>query len=303
MTFINNPSLITPPREEEEIYPYRRAWRSIFIETGTIMGLMMVVFVLVNFIGLGVPTEFRLYSNIFLAISPTLLWLLFSRIPENNVVEPRRRLLTAFTVTALVANAIGIPLVNSVFEPDSWLPLQGGTNRILGYMLTVGTLQEFLKYLVLRYIVWPDYYRIRQDAIAYGAATATAYSLVISLNYVLVNPTAASDVVLMRIFATLSVQMIGSIVVAFGLSETLFSDALSLFLPFMMTLAALLSGLAITLRSSFLNATLGLAVSEQREIFGLLFSVVFYGAIMSVFLFLFNITEQREQDKIIGQEI
>ncbi|MGB7342262.1 MAG: PrsW family glutamic-type intramembrane protease [Phototrophicaceae bacterium] len=303
MAFINNPRLITPPKEEEEVYPYRRAWRSIFIETGTVMGMMLIVFVLVNFIGLGVPPEWRVYSNLLLAISPTILWLLFSRVPENNVIEPRRRLLTIFTVTALVANGIGIPLLNTVFEPDAWLPLQGGTNRILGYMLTVGILQEFLKYLVLRYIVWPDYYRIRIDAVAYGAATATAYTLVISLNYVLANPTAASDVVMMRIFATLSVQMIGSIIVAFGLSETLFSDALSLFLPFMIVLAALLAGVAITLRSSFLNATLGLGVSEQREIFGLLFSVVFYFVVMSIFLFLFNITEQREQDKILGQEI
>lgn len=302
MAFINNPRLITPPREEEEIYPYRRAWRSIFIETGTVMGMMVVIFVLVNFLGLGIPVEFRLYSNIFLAISPTILWLLFSRVPENDVIEPRRRLLTTFTVTALVANAIGIPLINTVFEPSAWLPLQSGANRILGYMLTVGILQEFLKYLVLRYIVWPDYYRIRTDALAYGAATATAYAMVISLNFVLANPTAASDVVMMRVFAVLSVQVVGSIIIAFGLSETLFSDALSFFMPMMIILASLLAGVAIALRSSFLNATLSLTVSAQKEIFGLLFSVMFYFIPMAVFFFLFNITERREQDKIIGQE-
>lgn len=303
MAFVNNPRLITPPREEEEIYPYRRAWRSIFIETGTIMGMMVIIFVLVNFLGLAIPVEFRLYSNILLAISPTVLWLLFSRVPENDVIESRRRLLTTFTVTALVANAVGIPLINAVFEPNSWLPLQSSVNRILGYMLTVGILQEFLKYLVLRYIVWPDYYRIRTDALAYGAATATAYAMVINLNYVLANPAAASDVVMMRVFAVLSIQIVGSVIVAFGLSETLFSDALSFFMPMMIMLAALLAGVAITLRSSFLNASLGLSVSAQAEIFGLLFSVVFYFIPMAVFFFLFNITERREQDKIIGQEI
>ena len=303
MAFISNPRLITPPREEEEIYPYRRAWRSIFIETGTMMVAMVLIFGLVNIIGLQVPDDFRLYSNIILAISPAIMWLLFSRLPENNAVEPRRRLLTTFTVTALVANAIGIPLIDSIFEPDSWLPLQSNVNRILGYMLTVGILQEFLKYLVLRYIVWPDYYRIRRDAVAYGAATAVAYAMVLNLNYVLANPAAASDVMMMRVFATLSIHLVGSIIVAFGLSETLFSDALSLFMPMMIMLAALLAGIAITLRSSFLNATLGLSVSAQREIFGLLFSLVFFVAPMAVFYFLFNVTEQREQDKIIGQEI
>lgn len=303
MASYNNPRLITPPREEEEVYPYRRAWRSVFIESGTVIGAMMVIFVAVNFLALDVPDDFRLYTNILLAIAPTVLWLLFSRVPENNVIEPRRRLLTTFTVTALVANAIGIPLVNTVFEPDAWLPLQSQVNRIIGYMLTVGTLQEFLKYIVLRYIVWPDYYRIRTDAVAYGAATAVAYAMVINLNYVLINPMAASDVVIMRVFATLSIQLVGSLIVAFGLSETLFSDAIAFFMPMMIVLAALLSGMAIALRSSFLNAALGLSISAQNEIFGLLFSLVFYFAPMAVFFFLFNITERREQDKIIGQEL
>lgn len=303
MSSYNNPRLITPPKEEEEIYPYRRAWRSVFVESGLLLVIMVVIFGLVNIVGLDVPVDFRLLANLGLALLPLLFWILFSRIPENNAVEPRRRLLTAFTVTALVANAIGIPLLNTIFEPDAWLPLQSNLNRILGYMLTVGVLQEFLKYMVLQYIVFPDYYRIRTDAVAYGAATAIAYAVVINLNYVLANPTAAPDVVIMRVFATVSIHLVGSIIVAFGLSETIFSNALSLFLPMMIALAALLAGIAIAMRSSFMNAALGLGVSEQREIFGLLFSIVLYVAPMAVFYFLFNITERREQDKIIGQEI
>lgn len=303
MSTYNNPRLITPPKEEEEIYPYRRAWRSIFLESGTVLGMMLVIFVLVNFIGLDIPLEFREYANVILALMPAILWMGFSRIPENSALEPRRRLLTTFTVTALVANAIGIPLVNTIFEPDAWLPLQSNLNRILGYTLTVGVLHEFLKYLVLRYIVYPDYFRIRTDAIAYGAATAIAYATVINVTYVLANPTAAPDVVIMRVFAVLSIQIVGSIIVAFGLSETLFSNALSFFMPMMIMLSALLAGMAITLRASFLNATLELTISSQREIVGLLFSIIFYLVPMAIFFFLFSITEQREQDKIIGQEI
>lgn len=303
MSSYNNPRLITPPREEEEIYPYRRAWRSIFLESGAVLAITLGVFVLINFLGLDIALELRVYANLGFAISPAFLWIIFSRLPENNAIEPRRRLLTTFTVTALVANAIGIPLVNTIFEPNVWLPLQSNINRILGFTLTVGVLQEFLKYLVLRYIVYPDYFRIRSDAVAYSAATATAYATVVNINYVLANPTAAPDVVMMRVFAVLSIQIIGSIIVAFGLSETLFSNALSFFMPMMMVLSALLTGVAITLRSSFLNATLGLTISAQRELFGLLFSIIFYVVPMAIFFFLFNITEQREQDKIVGQEL
>ena len=96
--------------------------------------------------------------------------------------------------------------------------------------------------------------------------------------------------------------MVGSIAVGFGLSETLFSHALSFFLPMMMLLASLLSGLAVAMRASFMNAALSITISSQREIFGLGFSLILYIAGLAVFFFLFSITERREQDKIIGQE-
>jgi hypothetical protein len=302
VTTYNNPRLITPPREEEEIFPYRRAWRSVFIESSLVISLMLLIFVAFNFLGTSLSGATLRFVNILLALMPTIFWLIFSRIPESSVVEPRRRLLTVFTVTALVANAIGLPMLKTVFEPDAWLPLQSPVFRILGYMATVGILQEFLKYLVIRYIVWPSYYRVRLDAVAYGAATAVAYALVVSLDYVLSNPLAAPDVVMLRVFATLAVHMLGSIIVGFGLSETLFSHALAFFLPMMILLSALVSGLAVAMRASFMNATLSITTSSQREIFGLGFSLVIYLAGMAVFFFLFNITERREQDKIIGQE-
>lgn len=294
--------LITPPREEEEVYPYRRAWRSIFLESGLVLGTMLVIFVLVNFLGVRAPLPWRVYINIGLAILPTVLWVVFSRVAESRVLEPRRRLLTTFIVTALVANAIGMPLLNRVFAPTTWLPLQDTVTRIIGYMLTVGILQEFLKYITLRYIVYPEYYRVRTDAVAYGAATAVAYSLVISLNYVFSNSIAGVDVVALRVFATLSIHLVGSLIVAFGLSETAFSDALSLLLPLTVVLAALLGGVAIAMRSSFMNARVGLGVSAQNELFGMAFSVVMFVLPMSVFYFLFNVTERREQDRITGQE-
>jgi hypothetical protein len=298
-----NPRLITPPKEEEEIYPYRRAWYSIFVESGILIGMLFVFFISFNFLGIRLTGNNLIAMNLVLAISPTLLWVIFSRVPENNALQPRRRLLTTFTVTALTANAIGIPLLNNVFQPEAWLPLQSPLNRILGYTVTVGILQEFLKYIILRYIVWPDYYRVRIDAVAYGAATAVAYAMVVNLNYVLNNPGAAPDVVMLRVFANTATQIVGSLVVAFGLSETRFSGALSFLLPVMVILAAILSGIAIPMRAQFMNAGLRLTISAQSEIAGLGFSVLFYIAPMAVLFFLFSITERREQELIIGREV
>lgn len=303
VTTIRSPQLITPPKEEEEIYPYRRAWRSVFVETGILTVFLLVFFVLFSLLDITVPQQFLLPFNLIIVLLPALLWLVFSRVPERIVVEPRRRLLTTFVVTALVANAIGVPLLDNILQPDDWLPLASTLNRIIGYTTTVAILQEFLKYLVIRYIVWPEYYRVRTDAIAYGAASAVAYAMVISLNYLFQNPTATPDAVMLRVFATTTINIVGSLIVAYGLAESQFSNALAFLLPVMVLLAAFVNGIAISMRTTFMKAALGLTISAERTIFGVVFALILYVIPIATLFFLFNISERREQDKLGGQDI
>jgi RsiW-degrading membrane proteinase PrsW (M82 family) len=303
VTTIRSPQLITPPKEEEEIYPYRRAWRSIFIETGIMAVLLIVGFVLFDLLGVTAAERFLLPVNLTLVLLPTLLWLIFSRVPEAVAVLPRRRLLTTFVVTALVANAIGVPILENVLQPDEWLPLASGLNRIIGYTTTVAILQEFLKYMVIRYIVWPEYYRVRTDAIAYGAASAVGYAMVMSLSYLFQNPTATPDAVITRVFAITTMNIVGSLIIAYGLSETQFSNALAFLLPSVVFLAAVVNGIAIPIRATFTRATVGFSVSAERSIFGVIFSLAFYVAWMAVIYFLFSVSERREQDKLVGLDI
>jgi hypothetical protein len=303
VTALRNPRLITPPKEEEEIYPYRPAWRSVFIETGILTILLLVFYVVFELLGTTVPAQALFPFNLILVLVPTLLWLIFSRVPEGAAVEPRRRLLTTFVVTALVTNAVAIPLLDKVLQPDEWLSTASPVNRIIGYTTTVAILQEFLKYLVLRYIVWPGYYRVPADAIAYGAATAVAYAMVANLNFLFQNPTATPDAVMLRVFATTTMSIVGSIIIAYGLSETQFSNSLSFLLPFMVFLAAVVNGFALPMRSTFMRAILTLTPSSERTIFGILFALIVYVLPMATMYFLFSVSARREQDKVTGQDI
>lgn len=302
MSNYNKLRLLTPPKEEEEIYPYRRVWRSIGIESVILLIVMLTAYIARAFFGFDVATNFKLPVNIALALSPSILWLFLSRIPENFVPQPRRRLLTVFTVSALVANAIGIPLVETLLRPEEWLPQENFLNRIIGYMLTIGILQEFLKYLVVRYIAFPEYYRVRSDSIAYGIASAMGYALVINLNYVMANQNLLVDALMMRVFAVTTIHILASVIVAYGLSETLFNHALSVLLPVMLLFAALVHGLATPLRTSFMNVAVSFGVNSQRSIFGILFSIGLYAMLMFVMLFLFNVADQREQDRFRSEE-
>lgn len=302
MSDFRNTVLILPPREEEEIYPYRRAWRSVVIEGGILLVLVVVAYVAFGLLGLTLPDNLRTVGIVSFAILPTVLWLIFSRLQERFVVASRQRLATIFVTSALVANAIGLPLLEDFIQPNNWLSLQPTFTRIIGYTLTVGVVQELLKYLVLRYAAWPNLYRNRADAVAYAAASAVGYALVLNLAYIAQNPAATVDVVAIRVLSNTAIQLVGSLIVAYGLAQTLFDDALSLLLPATLVLAAGFAGLVIPLRAGFINAPLGLTISAVRDWLGLAVTIVFFVGPLVALLFLFNVADARQRDKLSGQD-
>src|SRR5690606_22876577 len=157
---------------EEEVYPYRRVWRSVIVESLALLVLTLGLFALLGIAGVQLPEAARRPLNYVVAGMPLGLWLVFSLLQERAVPEPRRRLLGVVVVTALAANAVSLPLIEHVFQVERWLPLGNALNRIVGYTFTVGIVQEFTKYLVVRYLVWPNELRTRMDSIAYNLAAA-----------------------------------------------------------------------------------------------------------------------------------
>ena len=304
-----DPSLLTPPREEEEIYPYRRVWRSIAVETGILLTLALVLFILVNYLDFQLPAPVRTAFNLTLALTPLALWLGLSWWPERFVLQPRQRLLTVMVVSALAANAVGLPLVNNVFQVDRWLPLSSAITRIVGYTFTVGIVQEMLKYLVIRYMVWPDQFRVRLDAVAYAAASAVGYATVLNLDFVL-SGAPPPDAAAIRIFGTVALQIVTSAVVGYGLAEVCFSRPSPFLLTITVALAAFMTGLAIPIRAGLVNATLSLDAlganpflntSAPRPLQGLGFSIALLVGPLLVLSFLFSSAEQREHEAALRE--
>lgn len=292
---ISNPRLLTPPREKEEIYPYRRVWRSIAIEGGILMAVAGGLFVAVSILGIQIPRSFHQIIAVLFALLPALLWLAFSWWPEYAVPQPRSRLLAVAIISALVANAVAIPLINDFFQVDRWLPLSSAVDRILGYTFTVGVVQEFAKYLVVRYTVWPDQFRVRLDGVAYSAAAAVGYATILNLHFVF-SGTATPDVVAARVFATFALNIVASIIVGYGLAEVRFSDPIPLLLTLTIALSSFITGIAVPIRAGLVNAPLSLEISLPRAILGLGFSAALFIAPCLVLSFLFDSAERRAQE-------
>jgi len=293
-----DPRLLTPPREEEEVYPYRRVWPSIVIESGVLFTVALGLFVMNALFGITLSETANQFAGIALALLPAALWSVFALWRERFVPEPRERLLSVFVISALAANAVGVPVVDQIFQVERWLPLASALNRIVGYMFTVGITQEMLKFLVVRYTVWPECVRTRLDAVAYGSASAIGYATVLNLHFAF-DGAPPPDVVAGRVFAYFALHVAASTIVAFGLAELHLSSPSALLLPVMVGLAALLAGIETPVYGGLVNATLSLDGSRAKPLLGLLFSLVLLAGTLSLMAFLFNSAERQSREAVV----
>jgi RsiW-degrading membrane proteinase PrsW (M82 family) len=296
-----NYRLLTPP-DEEEVYPYRRAWRSIAIESGILLSVAVLMYVISSLLRVSLSRPIAQTVNALLVVLPFGLWLIFSFWQERFALQPRKRLLAVAIVSALVANGVSLPFIETVIQPERWLPLGSALNRIVGYTFTICIVQEVLKYLVVRYLAWPDLFRTRLDGIAYGAASAVGYATVLNIHFVL-SGAALPGVVAIYVFDTLAINLVGSIIVGYGLAEVRFNNPSPFLLTITIALAAFVNGIAIPLRGGLVNAGFSLQGGVSSPILGLALSAGFLLAVSLMIAFLMNNAERREREAAAAREV
>src|SRR5664279_1847642 len=311
------------PLEEEEIYPYRRVWRSFVIESTALVVVTIVAFAVFAFFRLRLPSLLNFAVNALLIAAPVILWLLFSVWRERSVPEPRQRLIAVFVITALAANALAIPFIEQVLQPERWLPHSGAVNRIVGYAFTVGIVQETVKYAVVRFTIWPGFFRTRLDSVAYCLASALGYAFVLNARFLIATPNVTPDVMAMQVFSNVTINLAASLIVSYGLAEVHFDKPTPFLLTITVALAALLNGVVIPLRSGLTNATfvltsgssdsqsllglitaaLSLKSGTPKPILGFGFSAAILLAFTLVVAFLFSNAERQSREAAASREV
>lgn len=296
MTQYTDPRLLAPPIEEE-VNPYRPVWRRLLTQIGVFSSISVIGTLLIELLNVQFDTNVNFYLSLLYVGLPVLLWLLFSRIPENFVLEPRKNLIFVAIVSGLLASSFGIPLVRDFYSIDRWLPLEAAVQRIIGFTVTVGVVDTTLKFLTIRFMVFPHYFRIRTDAIAYCVASSIGYSFAINLYYVVtVQPTLSMAIV--YIFSTYAIQIGSMTLLAYGLSETYFSNSIPVLLPFTFVLSTLAMGIALPLRSGLINGSLSTSGSADRPLFSLGFTVALVIVLVLNAIFLFNVADRQEREAL-----
>ncbi len=263
------PILLAPEEAVEEIYPFRRVWRTSWIEALLLALAVLAIALLAGPLGL-IPAALRdPLPKIGVALLPLGLWLAVSYASERRAPQPRPHLLSVLVLGALLANGVAVPLEERLFQIDQWLPGAGFFARAFGYAATIGFAGEFLKYAALRYTIWPEHIHQRLDGIAYGLAVSVGFATVFSLRFALDLDVTLSATALRVASITFSQAALGALL-GFFLAELAIGRTTVLWMPSGLLLTGLLSGLYYAFRGIAIVGGLSVTGTGSAPLRGLM---------------------------------
>jgi RsiW-degrading membrane proteinase PrsW (M82 family) len=223
-------------------------WHSGWVLVVALVGFILLVVGVDRFAQPAIEGGLLLAAGILLALVPALIWLLFFYLLDRLEPEPKRYVIGVFFLGALLAAAIGIPLVNDLFRVSEWL-YEGALVQLLGGILVVGFAQEFLKYAAVRYTVYGSReFDERMDGVIYGTAAGLGYATMLNFQYVLSHAGVDLSVGVIRIVITALAQASFSGIVGYFLAQDKFEGKPVWWMPLGLALAAVLNGTFVFVR-------------------------------------------------------
>ncbi len=291
---------IQPDPPQADTYSFLPVWRNLVLQLMILTIALLLIVLIGELIQLRLDPGTERALSLGLAALPLVLWLYFSVLPESRVARPRRRLFGVAVVSALTASAIGLPLAQDFFRVQEWLPLQSVFSRILGYTLTAGFVDAGLKFIVLRYLIYPQGLRVRGDGIAYAFAGALGYSGF--LNFAVVWQLEPNwNIAAIYLLSNVTIQLASSMFIALGIIESYFSDAHPLVLPINVLVAALSTGLITALIGGFMSGPLSTAGNTDRPLFAVALLSASLVLALGIVYFLYSNSERREREAYVSQ--
>jgi protease PrsW len=216
-------------------------------------------------------------AGVVVALVPALIWLAFFYLQDRLEPEPRSYLARVFLLGALVAMAVGIPLVRDLIGLNRWLYTSWWVH-LLGSILVVGVSQEFLILATVRLSVYGSTeFDERGDGIVYATAAALGFATIVNLDYVIGR--SGVDLGVGAIRVTVNALALASIsgVLGYFLGQAKFEHKHALYLPAGLAVAALLNGLFF-----FTQDVVTLRQLSVQPLYGLLLAAVLAIALLVV---------------------
>ena len=172
--------------------------------------------------------------------------------------------------------------------------------RVIGYALSAGFIDAGLKFVVLRYLIYPQGLRVRGDGIAYAFAGALGYGSFMSFAHIWqLQP--SWDYAAITVYANFTIQFASGMFIALGIVESYFSDARPFALPISVLAAALSTGAITALVGGFMSGPLSVVGNADRPLFTFAMLVASLGIALSLVYFLYSNAERREREAYASQ--
>jgi RsiW-degrading membrane proteinase PrsW (M82 family) len=173
-------------------------------KAGAIIGLIAFVLIIRLFVPVvpGATRQVPVWVGLGFALIPAVLWLVLLYAYELQEPEPLTFVLEVAILAGVLAAAVAIPAVLTLFDTARWL-YASPTVTLLGSICVTGAIQEFCKYLAVRYTVFEnaDFDEVA-DGVAYGIAAGLGVATMLNIGFVLNNPGAAALPAVLRIVVT-----------------------------------------------------------------------------------------------------
>jgi RsiW-degrading membrane proteinase PrsW (M82 family) len=273
--------------ESKETHERKHVWRDEFTLIASLIVFVVLVYALDGIVKPQFTGSALLLTGVFLSLVPAAIWLAFFYIQDRLEPEPKGYVLAVFALGALMAAAIGIPLLDNVFRVSHWIYADTLTT-ILGGILVVGFTQEFLKYAAVRYSIYrSDEFDEPTDGVIYATAAGLGYATVLNIQFVTSNGGVdlGSGVIRMAIVALAHASFAG--VTGYFLGRAKFESEQIWWMPLGITLAAVFNGLFNWLRGRVSQPTFSISGGSNASVWpGFVLATVIAFATTGVILWL-----------------
>jgi RsiW-degrading membrane proteinase PrsW (M82 family) len=250
------------------------AWKSsLFLVVGLVV-FVAIVYLLDLLLHPALTGTVLILAGVLLALIPAFIWMAFFYLQDRLEPEPKGYILAVFLLGALLASAVGIPLVENLFHVSRWIYADTATT-ILGSILVVGFIQEFLKYAAIRYSVYRSAeFDEPTDGVIYATAAGLGYATILNIQFVIANGGVAlgSSVIRMVVVALAQASFAG--ITGYFLGRAKFERKPWWWLSLGLVLAAVANGLFNFLRGRIVQTGISLTGPSTNPWFGLILAAV-----------------------------
>jgi len=272
--------------EANAMHERKHFWRDELLLIVSLVAFVGLVYLLDNALKPTFTPATLLLAGLLLAFVPAAIWLAFFYIQDRAEPEPKGYVMAVFGLGALLAAAIGIPMVESLFRVSHWIYTSTAAT-IIGGILVVGFTQEFLKYAAVRFSIYhSDEFDEPTDGVIYATAAGLGYATVLNIQFVVSNGGVDLGAGIIRMAIVALAQAAFSGITGYFLGRAKFESEQIWWMPLGITLAATFNGIFNWLQGIVTQPSITLSGATNNTWIGLVLAAVVALATTGVILML-----------------